>query len=162
MYSGDAAVRPAPATPGDGVRTRRDGIPTPGGGARRLLLLACLALLAAAGGCATTGGGPDGDPGVLTREEIREADLANLYEVVQRLRPRWLRNVRGQRSFNVEGGIVVYQNQTFLGGPEVLRQWQPSAVARMVYLDGVTASNELPGPASNRHVEGAIVIYTRE
>lgn len=98
------------------------------------------------------------DPNRITRAEIVEVDVADLYEVVQRLRPRWL-EVRGSRSFGGETEVVVYQGQSFLGGPEVLRQFDPAAAESLRYLDGPTASASLPGLGS-RHVEGAIIIVT--
>lgn len=129
----------------------------------RLLPVLAVALVGLVpAGCATSGpAGDRGDPNLLTTEEIRGAEGSTLYDVVQRLRPRWLREVRNRQDFDIEGGVVVYQNQTFLGGPDVLREWGRDFAARMVYLDGISASNQLPGPAANQHVEGAIVIYTR-
>lgn len=113
-------------------------------------------------GCASAGGGSgSGDSSSLTRQEITSVSGSTLYDVIQRLRPRWLREVRNRQDFGMEGGVVVYQGQTFLGGTEVLRQWGTDMAQRLVYLDGIQASNELSGPAANRHVEGAIVIHTR-
>lgn len=111
--------------------------------------------------CATTGSADDrarSDPNRLTAEELASVEVATLYEAVQRLRPRWLQ-VRSQRS--LEGGdtgILVYQGQTRLGGPEALRQLDPGAAAWLEYLDGSTASASLPGIRG--HVQGAIVIHT--
>lgn len=114
-------------------------------------------------GCASTseGGRTRSDPDELTRDEIMSVGARNLYEVVQRLRPRWLNAERraGERSFGLETNVVVYQGQTRLGTVEVLGQWSPSAVYHLQWLDGARASATLPGLGS-QHVAGAIIIQT--
>lgn len=139
-----------------GTAPRRDA--RPAAVSIAMVLLAILLLVPA---CATSGTGREGgDSNLLTSEEIQDANLSTLLQVVQRLRPRWIREVGNRQSFGVGGGIVVYQDQTFLGGPNILSQWTPEMVDRIVYLDGSTAANELAGPAANRHVEGAIILHT--
>jgi hypothetical protein len=97
---------------------------------------------------------------VLTRDQIMSVPGAsNLYEVVQRLRPRWLERRGGDRSFGLTTQIVVYQDQTFLGDIDTLGQIGPELAYEMRWLDGPTASATLPGLGS-RHVAGAIVIRT--
>ena len=82
-------------------------------------------------GCATTRSG-DGEGGsyrfdLITREEILGVQgVRNLYEVVQRLRPRWLTVRAGDRSFNMTTEIAVYQGQTYMGDMETLRQMGPT------------------------------------
>lgn len=96
---------------------------------------------------------------VITREEMVDAGVTNLFEAVQRLRPEWL---RGANLSNLAGSgqeLVVYQNQTPLGGVEELRELTPEYAASLRFLDGPTASNTLPGLGSRR-VAGAIVIVT--
>lgn len=128
----------------------------------RAVIVLALGLLVA--GCASTGENarPRSDPDELTREEILSVEARNLYEVVQRLRPRWLRAERraGERSFGLETNVVVYQGQTRLGTVGVLAQWSPSAAYHLQWLDGPKASATLPGIGS-QHVAGAIVIRTR-
>jgi hypothetical protein len=88
-----------------------------------------------------------------------ESGVTNLYEAVQRLRPEWL---RGANLSNITAGgqdLVVYQNQTPLGGVEELRELTPEYAESLRFLDGPTASNTLPGLGSRR-VAGAIVIVT--
>lgn len=94
---------------------------------------------------------------LITQEEIAASGATNLYEVVQRLRPGWL---RGGNVSNFRGGgtgVVVYQNNTPLGGPEALRQLTPGYAASLRFLEGTEASNTLPGLGS-RTVSGAIVV----
>lgn len=96
----------------------------------------------------------------LTRDEIMSANVTNLYDVVARLRPQWLEvSQRGDRSFGLQTNVVVFQNQTYLGDVDVLRQLSPESAYQMDFLDGSTASNTLPGLGS-QHVAGAIVIKT--
>lgn len=128
---------------------------------RRGLLLG-IAFAALAGGCATVRN-PQGNGrmDLLTREEIMSVrGVNNLYDVVERLRPRWLK-IRGQdRSFGLTTSIVVFQNQTLLGDVQTLRQLQPGLAYELKYLDGTTAKNTLPGLAFEGHVAGAILLST--
>jgi hypothetical protein len=117
-------------------------------------LLCALVLFA---GCATTGGGAARtNSSVLTREEMTEASVSNVYDAVERLRPRWLQ-VRTQMSLTSPTEIVVFMDRNFLGGPDMLRQFAPTDVTLLRYMDGTTASATLPGMA-NRSVEAAIII----
>jgi hypothetical protein len=99
------------------------------------------------------------DQFALSRAEIETAQVSNLYEVVQRLRPRWL-DLRGTRSLGLGTGVVVYQNQTYLGGVDVLKQMGRESAERLRYMDGPKASASLPGLGS-QHVQGAIIIEPR-
>lgn len=124
--------------------------------------LGFLFVLVLAAGCASAGGRESGvrtDVNRLTQEQLREASETNVYDIIQRLRPNWLRT-RADRSFGMTTGIVVYQNQTLLGNLDSLRQISPEMIISIRYLDGVTASNTLPGLGSS-HVDGAIVLETR-
>jgi outer membrane murein-binding lipoprotein Lpp len=112
-------------------------------------------------GCASGAGREHArsDPHFITPEEIASSNASNLYELVNRLRPRWMQ-VRAARTFDMrEGEIVVYQGQTYLGHLDVLRQMNIDAAYAMRYLDGATASASLPGLVGRR-VEAAIIIYT--
>jgi hypothetical protein len=116
------------------------------------------------GACASTGEAGDvqatgRDQNRLTRAEIEAANVATLYDVVQRLRPRWLQ-VRGARTLDGSLNIVVFQGQTYLGEVGVLREIDPSAADALRYLDGQRAQATLPG-LTGRIVEGAIIIDLR-
>lgn len=123
-----------------------------------LLGIAAAAMLLLSAACATTSTGDGSDPNLLTPEEIAEVNASSLYEVVNRLRPRWL-EVRSSRSFEAETSVVVFQNETLLGGTETLRRYGPEAGYSLRYMDGEAASASLSGLGS-RHVEGAIIIRT--
>ena len=127
----------------------------------RMLILAVFASAFAAA-CASAGAG-DGagrNPNLLTREEILGAEATNLYDVVRRLRPRWLQ-VRSTRSFNMETQIVVLQNDVHLGNADQLKEMSPELAFEIEYVDGGRAANILPGLMSGQHVEGAIIVKTR-
>lgn len=123
--------------------------------------LALLALSAAVSGCASTKSNTAGQRlDLITREQIVNASASNLFEVVQRVRPQWLR-VNTTKSFNLETEIVVFQNDMQLGGPDALRQIVPELAYEIEWMDGVKASSMLPGLMSGRHIEGVIIVRTR-
>lgn len=119
-----------------------------------------LAVLFGACAGATRANGSSSDRNRLTAEEIASVDVQTLYEVVQRLRPRWL-EVRAPRSgFSGDDTlIVVYMDRTLLGGPVELSRLGPEIAASLQYMTGSAAAAELPGIQS-RHVEGAIIVHT--
>lgn len=119
-------------------------------------------LLAAAPlwGCASTKATTGQNPDVITREQIMATGATNLFDVVNRLRPRWLQ-IRTVSSFNLSDEIVVFQDGMNLGGPDALRQILPELVYEIRWLDGLRASSELPGLRSGRHIQGAIIVSTK-
>jgi hypothetical protein len=128
---------------------------------REVLVVAALAFSAFAAACAST----KADTGerrsdVLTREEILGAEANNLYDVVRRLRPRWLQ-VRSTRSLNMETEIAVMQNDMYLGAAESLKEMAPELAYEIRYLEGARAATAIPGLMSGRHIEGAIIVSTR-
>lgn len=120
---------------------------------KELVLIGLLAV----GACASASGtGVRPRQDVITAAEIEATRVSNLFELVQRLRPRWL-ELRSPQSFTSNTLIVVYQGQSYLGGVDILRQFGKESAHRLIYLDGPTASATLPG-LGTRQVEGAIVI----
>lgn len=112
--------------------------------------------------CAGTGQrrGVSRNPNLITHAEIQEArrsGVRDLYELVDRERPRWLQT-RSQRSLALETLVAVYLNETRLGGVDILRGYPLDNVNTLRYLDAAQAML-LPGIGS-AHVEGAIVITT--
>jgi len=87
-------------------------------------------------------------------------DATNLYDVIRRLRPRWLQ-VRSTRSLNMETEIAVLQNDMYLGTSEVLKQMLPEMAYEIRYMEGARAATAIPGLMAGRHIEGAIIIMTR-
>lgn len=111
--------------------------------------------------CASLETGDEGQGRVsrISAEEIEGSGMVTVtaYELIERLRPRWLQ--RGTaRSVGLSTVIAVYQDGRRMGGPEELRQIPVSAVSEIRYLDASEAGR-LPGIGSD-HVEGAIVVVT--
>lgn len=120
-----------------------------------------LSISLGASACASTATTSARSQTVITQEELATANTTTLYDAIQRLRPRWL-TARSSQTFGMGAGgtaILVYQNQTRLGGVDILRQLDPDVAMWLEYLDGPTASASLPGIGS-QDVEGAIVIHT--
>lgn len=103
-------------------------------------IIAMLAVGAGVPGCASSGGSASeyGRPDVLTQEQMEAVNATNLYDIVDRLRPRWLRvrdlgTNQGRRIIVVRGGAT-------LGGIEVLRQTGPEGILELRYKSGEEAS----------------------
>lgn len=93
---------------------------------------------------------------VITADELQQLSTRTLYEAISQLRPRWLQVVGGPRSFNMETGIAVFEDQAYLGTPDVLRRMGTEGVYTIRYMDGATAKASLTGIPG--HIEGAIII----
>lgn len=126
----------------------------------RLLLLGFAAVTAA--GCATTGGGGDrtfSNPNLLTRAQIEEVRATDAYEVVQRLRSRWLRAQGTTQLPNAAGDfqVQVYLDEVHQGGVSELRDIGYQEIQYIRYYP--------PQQASARwgfdHGAGAIMVSTR-
>lgn len=124
-----------------------------------LTLVGAIAAILLSACVSTQESGSRAEQSRITAEELSEVRANNLYQAVERLRPRWL-SVRSSRSFETETAIVVYQRQTRLGGPEILRSMSTSSVRWLEYMDGPTASASLPGISRGAHIEGAIILHT--
>jgi len=123
-----------------------------------VVMVAAMVLMPTA--CVTgTGTSAGGDPNRLTQEQIAAANVSTLYDVVQRLRPRWI-EVRSQRTFELETEVLVVLNRTVLGGVDELRNLGVEIAAEMEYMTGSQAHGEFSLPG-NRHVEGVVIVRTR-
>ncbi|HEX9885264.1 MAG TPA: hypothetical protein VGA70_02205 [Longimicrobiales bacterium] len=124
---------------------------------RTLAALILTGLLVGAAACASTKGtATRGDPNVLTPEEIAGTPVSNLYEAVERLRPRWLL-IRSARSLNMPTQVVVFLNASYLGSPDALRQLGFDGLVRLRYMDSARASALYSVP-SGVAIEGAIIV----
>jgi hypothetical protein len=114
-------------------------------------------------GCASTKASKQGmNPNVITREEIMGANANNLHDVVQRLRPQWLRTPAPTGALSgMNNVILVFQDQMNLGGPDALRQLGPELAYELRWMDGVRATAALPGISNGQHVEGVIIVSTK-
>jgi hypothetical protein len=118
-------------------------------------------MLVAAVGCSARGGGQatTTSQNELTSDQIRASGGVDAWEVIQRTRPLWLRT-RSASSVNAPNTVLVYQNDTRLGGIDALRGYPLDAIVKITYLSASEAANKLPGTGSTV-VDGAIVIHTR-
>ena len=124
---------------------------------RRLIpLLAVLLAACTGGGGAETVPAPRASSRLISGEEIEATQATNAYDLVQRLRPRWLVKT-STLSIRAEGDIVVYFNEQRLGGPESLRGLETGNIREIRWLD--------PNAATARfginHGHGAIQVITR-
>lgn len=98
-----------------------------------------------------------GDPNVITRSDIEEVgEISNTYNLVQRLKPQWLRK-RGRNSIQQPGDIMVYVDDAHYGNPESLRQIDVIDVQRITFLPADQATMRYGGG----HDNGAILVNMR-
>lgn len=132
-------------------------------GSRLFTVIVTSALLA---GCATTSSTPAtrSNPNVITAEEIARNPSTSAYELIQRLRPSFLRTrgaVHGAPSGGVNNiesvDLVVYLNETRLGGSDQLRQIPTSDIQEIRYYSAADATTKW----GTGHSAGAIQVLSR-
>jgi hypothetical protein len=130
---------------------------------RRILATATLVLAAA---CASGGGASSAErqnPSVITTEEIAASSASNAYEVIQRLRPNFLRTrgavhgTPGATNAVEMVDLVVYLNENRLGGSDQLRQVATADIREIRYYN----SSEATTKWGTGHSAGAIQIVSR-
>ncbi|MGH7577717.1 MAG: hypothetical protein ACREM1_21670 [Longimicrobiales bacterium] len=117
-----------------------------------------LAILAFSAACATgsAGGRGAGDRNLITRTQLDEHRFTNAYEAVAALRTNWLQT-RGTDSFTQPTQVLVYFDDSRLGGIETLRSIAITGISYIRYYDGVAAS----GRWGLDHGQGVIFVSTR-
>jgi outer membrane cobalamin receptor len=123
---------------------------------RSLLVIASLAAVAA---CGSRSGEqtPRASREVITRAQIESMNATDAYDVVQRIRPEFLRQ-RGASS--IQGGAqlaVVYVDGVRRGGPTALRQLRASEVEEIRFVSGTDATTRY----GTDHGGGAIEVKSR-
>lgn len=130
-------------------------------------LLFALGIVVAAG-CASSGGGAGGraeDAGpsaargsnVINQDEIAATGLANMEDVIQRLRPQYLR-VRGRTSImNPKDEVAVYVDDVHSGTASFLRSIGANSVRRVEYVSGPDTGFRF----GMSHTAGVIHIITK-
>jgi hypothetical protein len=128
----------------------------------RVLVAAMVALTA----CASGGGGATAarqNPNLISMEEIVESSASNAYEVIQRLRPNFLRTrgavhgTPGATNAVEMVDLVVYLNENRLGGSDQLRQISTTDIKEIRYFN----SSEATTKWGTGHSGGAIQIVSR-
>src|SRR5437763_258094 len=94
---------------------------------------------------------------IVTQEELgRVATASTLYEALHALRPGWFRRNPTTLRPQTEGDVVVYVDQSRLGGPEALRTLQVNAAVAIRHYSASEAEARF-GPG---HLHGAIQVVT--
>jgi hypothetical protein len=135
-----------------------------------IFLLATLAIVSA--GCASSPAGTSaasqqsqtptrsrGQRDRITAEDLATIDAQNALQAVQRLRPQFLQTRGGASSSITQGpqDIVVYVDQTRMGGPSVLAQIPITDVKEIQYLNASDATQRY----GTGHASGAIVVIRK-
>ena len=95
-----------------------------------------------------------GGTNTLTADEISNAHIPNVFDLVSSLRPRWLQT-RGVDSFQKPSEIQVYLGTTRMqGGVSALRELSSLGITKIEFVDGITASARW----GLDHGAGAIVV----
>ena len=99
-------------------------------------------------------------PDYVTSIEVQAATASNAYELISRLRPRWLQpqptgSLAGQRNQI----IAVYLDGIRMGDLAALRSISVTGIKTMQFYDATRAATVLRDPGSTP-VAGAIVITT--
>lgn len=125
---------------------------------RRLSWVLAFAASVAIGGCAARGASRAGDVadhGMLTKEQIAANHFNTAYDAVETLRSNWLRT-RGPDSFSQPSEVLVYLDNTRLGGTDRLREIAANTIYFIRFFDGVAAT----GRWGVGHAAGVIYVST--
>ncbi|HUF68279.1 MAG TPA: hypothetical protein VMM79_06455 [Longimicrobiales bacterium] len=101
---------------------------------RAALALAALVTLSACSSATAGSSSARPDRDLITREEIASVPVSSAYEVVERLRPEFLRAARGGGTPNV------YINNSRSGGIAILRSIRADNVQTIRYVDALDAN----------------------
>lgn len=130
-------------------------------GAFAALSLAAAAACASAGASgSTTGSRQHYSQNVISAEELATIDAPDAYQAIQRLRPQFLVASRGptelgsRRSGGADGGIMVYLENTRLGGVSALAQIPTNDIKEIRYLSASEATQRY----GTGNTSGAIVV----
>jgi len=129
--------------------------------ARRATIATAIAIAACASSGKRPPAGQSSSSDYVTSVEITAVGATNAYDLINRLRPRWLRT---QAPGSISGGVrnqivAVYLDGVRLGGLEALRSLSTSGFQTMRYYDATRAATVLRDPGSEP-IAGAIVITT--
>jgi hypothetical protein len=123
----------------------------------RFLLAAFVAVLAACAGTPSDGVPQGRNPNLIPLEEIQASTATNLHDLVTSARPAWLRTRSGVGgSAGPDEGVMIYLNQSRLGGPGELRQMDLAGVTSLTFVEPAAATQRW----GTGHARGAIVVST--
>ena len=98
--------------------------------------LSCAVMIACSGNAPR---GTRAEYNVIRKAEMVERGYLNAYDAVAGLRGNWL-VTKGTDSFVAPGQVLVYIDNSRLGGVETLRDVSVSSIVYIRWIDGVTAS----------------------
>jgi hypothetical protein len=123
---------------------------------RQIARFVALAAAVLVGACASRlKTGEVRDHGTLTKEQIAESHFSTAYDAVEALRSNWLK-ARGTDSFQTPSEVLVYLDNTRLGGTDRLREIAANTIVYMRFYDGVSAT----GRWGIGHAAGVIYVST--
>lgn len=113
-------------------------------------------LLLGACSSATQGveGAPVGAAGVITRQQILDANVRTAYEVVRKLQPSWLRE--RPRGGGTADPVRVYVDGVNRGDVSQLRFFDAVTIAEMRHLNSSDATTRF----GTGHTSGAILVFS--
>src|SRR5687767_15363671 len=115
-----------------------------------------VALILAAAGCgARQIPGQRVDRNVITAEQISANGYRTAFDAVEALRAPWL--ITRPDGLNTNREVLVYLDESRLGGAETLRQMNASQIRLIRYIDAATAINRW----GVDHGQGVIMVVTR-
>lgn len=122
-----------------------------------LVVLLSVGLAACASGGGAGQGARSGGGDLLTAEEMAEWASQDLFEVVRKLRPRWLQSrapatARGRQSI-----AIILDGVRQDGGPEVMRGFRTGDIQSVQYMNARDATTRYGTDMTG----GALVIQTR-
>lgn len=124
---------------------------------RRLLLLPLLLVTPGCGMNRIDPGTVRGPSDLITFEEMRSrGSYSNLMELVQELRPRWVRSQGPDTFIGQQGEVQVHMDGNHLGGVRVLSRLAAVGVTSIRWLSPIDAAARY----GLNHSHGAIVIST--
>lgn len=115
-----------------------------------------MVLLAGCLGTPSGESGPRRGGDVISREQIVASTSRNAYDVVQGLRPQWLRP-RGTFSFETASEVVLYVDAVRSGTVEDLRTLPSETVEYIQWLDPASATQRW----GTGHASGVVLVVTR-
>jgi len=112
-------------------------------GITSLVAFASLGLLLLSTACATSGRSeaPSRPSTFIALEEIQASSVSNVFELIQQIRPQWLRG-RGATSLQDPRPVlpVVFLGEMSFGPLETLRGFATQSVEEIRYIDARTAT----------------------
>lgn len=123
---------------------------------RAVLVVATMVLTMACSSASGARPGSASQQRLITTQQIDAIHYSTAFEVIEALRPQWLRP-RGRTSLNMRESVKVYLDDSLLGEPDQLRNITTRSIGSIRYLDG----NEATQRWGQDHGHGAIMVSTR-